>query len=120
MAQRIVRFENGYRASVVDHGYYSDEGFYEVAVLNEFGLDYTTPITSDVVKRLDQTGVDAVLAQIAELPDFDSSMFVMAENACEADPALLGQALTTILDGLDRISKGLGKPFETTEENYNG
>lgn len=66
------RFDNGYGASVVSHdaSYGGDEGLWEVAVLNRRGeLDYTTPVTDDVVGWLDEEEVAGLLARIAALVD---------------------------------------------------
>ena len=78
--QVVHKFENGYGASVVrapnvgfwgtTYGY--DEGLWELAVLTfvndtEFHLDYSTPITNDVIGHLSDEDVLAVLAQIEAL-----------------------------------------------------
>ena len=67
--QAIVRFPNGYGASVIDGPmFYTQGGTYELAVLDEHGLCYTTPITSDVLGRLSKEEVTATLQQIEALP----------------------------------------------------
>jgi hypothetical protein len=69
--QHKVTFTNGRGASVIQHhgSYGGDEGLWEVAVVAAAGhLDYTTPITNDVLGRLTENDVDAALAQIAALP----------------------------------------------------
>lgn len=62
------RFPNGYGASVIDDGYGGDSGLYELAVLNPDGrLDYSTPITDDVLGWLTAEDVTARLDEIAAL-----------------------------------------------------
>lgn len=74
--QTLHEFSNGYTASVIDHGYGSEDGLFEVAVLNELGyIDYTTPITDDVIGWLDEGGVEDVLTDIAALPPFDAESY---------------------------------------------
>ena len=74
-AQKVYRFENGRGASVVCHSfsYGGAEGLWELAVLRllggeEFSLDYSTPLTSDVLGWLDDADVEEALLQIAALP----------------------------------------------------
>lgn len=65
-----IKFPNGYGASVVrgEGTYGSDEGLYELAVLNSEGnLDYSTPITSDVLGWLSEEDVSKYLNDIAAL-----------------------------------------------------
>ena len=55
-------FKNGY-----------EEGLWELAVIygrgiNDFKLDYSTPITDDVLGRLTDEEVDATLALVENLP----------------------------------------------------
>jgi hypothetical protein len=65
--QAIVRFRNGYGASVVSLPHAG--GRLEIAVLDSRGdLDYSTPVTSDVVPGLSVTGAVDVLCKIASLP----------------------------------------------------
>jgi hypothetical protein len=69
MGQTLYQFDNGYGASVVDHGYGSENGLYEIAVLGIDGnIDYTTPITDDVLGWLTEDDVEKVLGDIAALP----------------------------------------------------
>ena len=68
--QTIYKFPNGYGASVIKFNY-SYFGI-EIAVLrfNEDGnwhIDYSTPITDDVIGGLDEEGRDKVLQQIFDL-----------------------------------------------------
>lgn len=68
--QKIYKFENGRGASVIRNpfSYGGEEGLYELAVLDENGnLDYTTPITDDVVGWLKWEEVIELLRQINEL-----------------------------------------------------
>ena len=68
--QKIYKFENGRGASVISHplSYGGEKGLYELAVLNEEGhLDYTTPITNDVIGWLTWGDVIELLRQIKEL-----------------------------------------------------
>jgi hypothetical protein len=66
----IHRFDNGYGASVIDHGYGSQEGLFELAVLDsEDRITYSTPITSDVLGWLTPGDVRETLAAIAALPE---------------------------------------------------
>jgi hypothetical protein len=68
--QKIYKFDNGYGASVVSHlgSYGGKNGLFEVAVIGKDGdLDYTTPVTNNVIGWLDFTGVAEVLEQIKNL-----------------------------------------------------
>ncbi len=72
--QRLYKFENGYGASVVKHefSYGHESGKWELAVLAPDGtLDYSTPITDDVIGWLDEDQVASYLLQISELPPKD-------------------------------------------------
>lgn len=74
--QYLFSFDNGYGASVVRfaqpgscESYGGAAGLYELAVLDHTGeIDYTTPITSDVLGWLTQQDVHDLLARIASLP----------------------------------------------------
>lgn len=64
-------FDNGHGASVVRFpGTYGfDSGLWELAVLDAAGhLDYTTPITNDVLGHLAEQDVADLLLQIGSLP----------------------------------------------------
>ena len=66
-----ITFPNGYGASVITgEMFYTDaEHPYELAVISPSGeLDYTTPITDDVLGHLDRSEVEGVLEQIQALP----------------------------------------------------
>lgn len=62
-------FPNGYGASVIGHGYGSERGLLEIAVLNSDGsIAYDTPITNDVIGWLSDSEAKEVLDRIAALP----------------------------------------------------
>ena len=68
--QRIYKFPNGYGSSVVRHkgSYGYSKGLWELAVLDEFGeLDYTTPITNDVLGHLSEEEIILKLNEIRGL-----------------------------------------------------
>jgi hypothetical protein len=71
--QKVFRFSNGYGASVVKHSfsYGSSLGIWELAVLkfhgsgvDEWKIDYSTPVTDDVLGSLDETAVESYLTVI--------------------------------------------------------
>ena len=69
--QHVFRFANGRGASVLCHGgsYGGKDGLWEIAVLKADGdLDYSTPITSDVLGWLDVPEVESTLRAIMALP----------------------------------------------------
>lgn len=69
--QWLFRFPNGYGASVIrSHmSYGSDFGLWEIGVIGvDDRLDYSTPITSDVLGHQSDDDVREVLRAIAELP----------------------------------------------------
>ncbi len=69
--QYRFRFPNGRGASVIRHeySYGYEQGLWELAVLAPGGvLDYSTPITDDVIGRIDEAEVSDLLARIAALP----------------------------------------------------
>ena len=74
--QRLFVFDNGYGASVIKHkgSYGFSEGLWELAVIiwsddvQSYNLDYSTPITDDVIGYLAESEVDSILKQIMELP----------------------------------------------------
>ena len=69
-AQAIVKFNNGYGASVITGWqFYTDKDHsYELAVLGKDGkLDYTTPITNDVCGHLNEEDVNELLLKIENL-----------------------------------------------------
>jgi len=75
--QRIYRFDNGYGASVIRHSfsYGGKAGLWEIAVLSgpNQKLDYSTPITDDVLGNLNDADVEETLSKIAALPKQESA-----------------------------------------------
>ena len=67
--QKIYAFPNGYGASVIKHegSYGFDKDQWELAVLKDDELCYSTDITSDVMGYLNDPQVDNILRQIANL-----------------------------------------------------
>jgi hypothetical protein len=74
--RKVYRFSNGYGASVIKHqfSYGGDEGLWELAVLRFTGadnsdcvIDYSTPITGDVIGYLTPDEVEEILSQIEVL-----------------------------------------------------
>lgn len=71
--QEICRFPNGYGASVVQHKYTygGDKGLWELAVIkfegDKWSIDYTTPITDDVLGWLTRLEVLELMGKIAGL-----------------------------------------------------
>lgn len=69
--QTVYKFPNGYGASVIEI-YYFEEDYIEVAVVKfdengKYHLDFSTPITDDVIGVLDEEERDNVLQQIFDL-----------------------------------------------------
>jgi hypothetical protein len=67
--QHKYAFPNGYGASVVKHdfSYGGKNGLWELAVLNEGELDFSTVITHDVIGHLSWKEVEKVLENIKNL-----------------------------------------------------
>lgn len=68
--QTIYKFPNGYGASVIKFNYVYFG--IEIAVLRfdkngKWDIDYSTPITNDVIGGLDEESRDSVLQQIFDL-----------------------------------------------------
>jgi hypothetical protein len=63
-----IEFENGYGVSVIEHGYGSEFGLKELAVLHSGGICYDTPITSDVMGHLTDEEVAEIIEQVKQLP----------------------------------------------------
>jgi hypothetical protein len=63
-------FANGYAASVVcgPWTYGGEKGLFELAVMHDGKLDYTTPLTEDVIGHLTEAQVEEFLQQIEALP----------------------------------------------------
>jgi hypothetical protein len=72
--QRIYEYENGYGASVVRgiHTYGGPTGLWELGVLHFGQLDYSTPITSDVIGYLTEDEVEGCLESIKALAASDA------------------------------------------------
>ena len=70
--QKIYSFPNGYGASVIKgpYSYGGPDGKWELAVLKNDEICYNTPITDDVVGRLNDPEVDRLLRQISQLEPF--------------------------------------------------
>jgi len=64
--QVIVKFPNGYGASIVKHQF--SYGV-ELAVLKGDSLCYDTPITCDVIGNLTPEELEKTLEKISELPE---------------------------------------------------
>ena len=68
---KVVKFNNGYQASIVSHqySYGGENGLFEIGILDREGeFVYDTWITPDVIGHLDFAGVAAILKDIEELP----------------------------------------------------
>ena len=64
-----IKFNNGYSASLIADGYGSEQGLYEIAVMSPDGdIDYTTPITDDVLGYLTPEQALQTLNDIGNLP----------------------------------------------------
>lgn len=65
-----VQFANGYGASVICHdmSYGGREGLYELAVMKDDEICYSTPVTDDVLGWLYPSDVTAILGKIEQLP----------------------------------------------------
>lgn len=70
MAQIEGYFHNGYGVSIIDDGYGSGRGLYEIAILDaETGrLVYDTPIADDVIGWLTERQVKEIIELIKNLP----------------------------------------------------
>ena len=69
--KHIYKFLNGYGASVIqsEYSYGHEYGLYELAVLKDGELCYSTPITGDIIGYLTADDVTEYLQQIEKLPD---------------------------------------------------
>ena len=68
--QKLYQFDNHMGASVIRHdgSYGSDQGLWELAVLNEAGeINYSTEITNDVIGHLTWAEVSETLRRIQAL-----------------------------------------------------
>lgn len=65
----VIEFPNGYSASCIRGGmFYTDGGTYEIAVMHGGKLDYSTPVTDDVLGYQTTAQANAALKAIAALP----------------------------------------------------
>ena len=80
--QHIHWFSNGHGASVVQNCYsYGHEyGLYELAVLKDGGLCYSTPITCDVIGYLPADKVAEHLSRIEKLQDLQKEKITWNES----------------------------------------
>jgi hypothetical protein len=91
--QNVVKFSNGYSASIVSKlyapgagTYGADMGLFEVAVLDEAGnITYDTPVTSDVEGFLDFQGVADILKKIEALPKAKAVMVGVEHSSGEKE-----------------------------------
>lgn len=67
--QKEYEFENGYGASAICHqgSYGHEDGLWELAVLWQGDLCYTTPIANDVIGHLTEAEVEHYLEEIKAL-----------------------------------------------------
>jgi hypothetical protein len=83
-----IQFPNGHGVSIIrnEWSYGHTAGKFEVAVLDADGdLDYSTPVTDDVVGWLDVQGVLDVMQQVAALPAADSVEAALATLGAKRD-----------------------------------
>ena len=68
-------FPNGYGVSVIigPYTYGGDEGLYELAVIHEGSLCYTTPVTDYVEGHLTPDDVTRLMREVAALPAAEQS-----------------------------------------------
>jgi len=71
--QAKISFPNGYGASIITGraAYTDDEHPYELAVIKDGSICYSSPLTDDVIGHLTESGVEDVLNKIKELPKED-------------------------------------------------
>lgn len=71
--QWFFKFENGYEASVIigPFTYGGPQGLYELAVLQDGGICYDTPITDDVIGYQTPEQIADLLNRIEKLPKKD-------------------------------------------------
>lgn len=69
--QAVLDFDNGYGISVLLGNCFYSNGIdtYEVAVMKDGRICYSTPITDDAIGRLTTEQVTEVMKQIQELKD---------------------------------------------------
>jgi len=71
--QASMRFPNGYGVSVICGSWYYSNGVntYELAVLKDGSVSYTTPVTDDVLRHLTEREVSDAMEEVQELPSVD-------------------------------------------------
>lgn len=67
---RTLQFANGYGVSIVWHefSYGNEKGLFEIAILRDDKIVYDTPLTRDVLGRLDFADVVETIARVSALP----------------------------------------------------
>jgi len=65
----VVDLPNGYSASIIQnpYSYGGEEGLWEIGVMKDGSLDYSTPITSDVLGYIPANEVMEIVGRIAKL-----------------------------------------------------
>lgn len=67
--QAVLNFPNGYGVSVVNgRGAYCGPGTYEVAILKDGNIDYSTEITDDVLSYQTPDEITEVMAKLQNMP----------------------------------------------------
>ena len=71
--QHVITFKNGYSASVIPEFVFGGgmsvvEGAYECAVFYDGKLDYSTEITNDVERNLNEAELQDIVEKIQRLP----------------------------------------------------
>jgi hypothetical protein len=93
MSQVIFTFENGWSASLVDHGYGHEEGLMEIGVLGPSGRLAYGAIAS--------TGTDAVVGHLDQEDDVHEAFDGNAVNP-DAPVAGIGEMLDSLVDLMER------------------
>lgn len=65
----VVEFPNGYGASIIQtsFSYGSELGLYEIGILKDGSLTYSSGITDDVIPRCDEKKVLSIVRKVASL-----------------------------------------------------
>lgn len=67
-SQAVMEFPNGWGLSVINGSFaYSYEGTYEVAILNNGTIDYSTKITDDVLRYQTPEEITDVMKKLQEM-----------------------------------------------------
>ena len=65
-------FDNGFRVSVISHGYGGEDGLLELAVVTKDGLHYNNSVArGDVRGRLTQEEVDELIEEVKSFDKYD-------------------------------------------------